>query len=311
MDNPVCPILYASTDQIRTTCYRCCMADVRSSRVPLLVCLAVSLFLHAAIIVTLARPDSFLSTILRLRSEEVPDEVRLGIDESELMSIAWIGFAESTPHSAVKSETLQPELSADAVTASARAADQAIRQIANAASVASESLLERLSNASELIAMMQQQREQTVQAERAEQAETQNEAQQQIKSEPIEPTKKAIQDDRESDATSPEIQVRTNELGKVLARQGLRIQTFRPKFDATTKQHELRSRQGSVTAIIRFTKDGSVVSASIKPGTESGQSTIDEPILDSVYKWRASGRDLEELPDQQGAGLTVNIQILF
>ncbi len=287
------------------------MADVRSSRLPLVVCLLVSLFIHAGIALALASPDSFLASILRPVPVPERDEVQLGIDESQNVSIAWIGFTEATPHSAVKAETLQPELSADAVTASARAAEQALRQVTSAATIASESLLERLSEAADLAAKIQEVRERTKQAEKAKQAKKQNEAKEQEQSEPIEPTKQAIKDDRESDATSPEVQVRTNDLGKVLARQGLRIQTFKPKFDATTKQHELRSRHGSVTTVIKFGKDGSVISASIKQGTESGQPTIDEPILDSVYRWRAAGQDLDELPNEQGAGVTVSIEILF
>jgi len=278
---------------------------------PLLICLAASALVHAGVVLTLASPGSFLASILQQNHVADPDSVRLGIEDSVPVSIAWIGFTESTPHAAVKAETLQPELSVDAIAASARAADQAVRQVTSAAVQASESLLERLSDAAEMVAKMQRLSERTQQAEKAVEAENPNEAEQQAKSTLVPPAEQAIKDDREADATSPVVQVKTRDLGKVLARQGLRIQTFRPKFDATTKVHELRVRQGSVTAVIQFAKDGSVLAASIKPGTESGHPTIDEPILDSVYRWRASGKDLEVLPDSPGAGLTVEIQILF
>ena len=57
--------------------------------------------------------------------EEDTPKVKLGIDESSRVSIAWIGFTQETPHSGVQSDTLQPQLSPEAASAAARAAEQA------------------------------------------------------------------------------------------------------------------------------------------------------------------------------------------
>lgn len=285
------------------------MDGVRSSRSTVGVCLLVSIVFHAAAILMLASPDSALAAVFLQKA--VPDtkpKTRLGIDNSEPVSIAWIGFNEETPHAAVKAETLQPQLSVEAVQASVQATREVQQQISESAQILSESVLTRLNSVAQLAAKIEDTKRKAEQAQQA--SEQQEQQKTQPAPQPVEPVKEAIQDDRESDATSP-VQVRTNQLGKVLAREGMRIQTFRPQFDATTKMHELRARNGSVTAIIRFGKDGSVLSASIKPGTESGAPTIDEPILDSVYRWRASGKDIDELPDTTGAYVESQIQILF
>lgn len=260
-------------------------------------------------ILMLASPGSALAAIFLQKS--VPEDkpkTRLGIDSGEPVSIAWIGFNEETPHAAVKAETLQPQLSVEAIQASVQATREVQQQLSESAQTLSESVLDRLNSIAELAAKLEDTKKNAEQAEQAKQQQEQQETK--PAPQPAEPVKEAIQDDRESDATSP-VQVRTSNLGKVLAREGLRIQTFRPQFDATTKMHELRARNGSVTAIIRFGKDGSVLNASIKPGTESGAPTIDEPILDCVYRWRAAGKEIDELPNSAGAYIETQIQILF
>ena len=280
------------------------MQPSRSGRWILWSCVLVSLLIHAAGILSLANPDSALARVLIAPTEEDTPKVRLGIDESERVSIAWIGFQKETPHSGVKAETLQPQLSPEMAASASRAVEQA----SASASKLTESVIERLSDLSMLAAKLEAARES---AERAKAAQKPEQAEEPSKSEPSEPQKNAIPDDRESDATSPELTIRQDDLGQVLARQGLRIQTFRPQFDATTKQLELRTRRGRVTAVIRFTKAGKVLAASLKPGTATGVATIDEPILDSVYRWKASGTDLDNLPDDPEATVTVEIQILF
>lgn len=267
-------------------------------------CVAASVLIHAAGLLALADPSSALARALLVPEEDQAPDVRLGIDESQTVSIAWIGFAEATPHAARQAETLQPALSPEAASAAVRAAEQA----AAAASAVSESLLERVTDLSELAARLESAR---AAAEARAAAQKPAESDDAAKADPSPPRDEAIPDDRESDATSPTMAIRQDNLGRVLARQGLRIQTFRPQFDATTRQFELRSRRGRVTAVIQFAKSGSVFAASIKPGTATGIPTIDEPILDSVYRWRASGTDLESLPSAPDATITIEIEIIF
>ncbi|MCA9272406.1 MAG: hypothetical protein KDA31_05105 [Phycisphaerales bacterium] len=281
------------------------MQPSRTGRWVLWGCVLVSLLIHGVGLLSLADPESALAQLLLTPpdEEEIP-KVTLGIDDSRHVSIAWIGFNQETPHSGVKSDTLQPQLSPEAASAAARAAEQA----AMSASQLSESMLTRISELSKLAAKLEAARQA---AERAKAAEKPADAEEPAQAESSEPTQDAIPDDRESDATTTEIAVRQNDLGQVVARQGLRIQTYRPQFDATTKQLELRTRRGGVTAVIRFAKNGSVYTASIKPGTATGVDSIDQPILDSVYRWKASGSDLDALPSTPDATITVEIQILF
>lgn len=280
-------------------------------RIVLWACLLTSLFVHAIGLLTLADPRSVLARTLLVSEdeEEAPPDVRLGIDESQRVSIAWIGFTRETPHSGVKSETLQPQLSAEAAAVAFRAAQQA----AASASAVRDSAFERLSVLSRLAARLEAAREAAALAKAAENPEN---ADQPSPAQPNQPNKDAIPDDRESDATTPELTIRQHDLGRVVARQGLRIQTFRPDFDATTRQYELRARQiearsRRVTAVIQFQKNGAVLMAQLKPGAATGVETIDGPILDSVYRWRATGTDLDALPDDPKATITVEIQILF
>ncbi|MFI4892560.1 MAG: hypothetical protein ACIAQ0_03865 [Phycisphaerales bacterium JB058] len=281
------------------------MQPSRSGQWVLWGCVLVSLLIHAFGVLALADPESALARMLLTPDEEEDTpKVKLGIDESSRVSIAWIGFTQETPHSGVQSDTLQPQLSPEAASAAARAAEQA----AASASQLSESFLSRVNELSKLAAKLEAAREA---AERAKAAEKPSVEEQPKQAEPAEPKKEAIPDDRESDATTTEMTIRQNDLGKVMARQGLRIQTYRPQFDATTRQLELRSRRGKVTAVIRFAKNGSVYAANLKPGTATGVDSIDQPILDSVYRWRASGTDLDNLPNSPDATITVEIQILF
>lgn len=78
--------------------------------------------------------------------------------------------------------------------------------------------------------------------------------------------------------------------GQVLARPGLEIKTARPRFSVTTA---LTAIPRNPTVRITFAPDGSVIDASIKQST--GYNDVDGPILTSLYRWRASGRQLAEI----------------
>lgn len=288
------------------------MATEPRNRFILWICLAASAVLHGTFLVTIADPESALAKVLHTdTARDKPPKPRLGIDEGVPVSIAWIGFTEESPHAAVPAETLQPQLTADTMAAAFQSTQDVRQEAAQAANLLTESILTRMDALSELAAKVEQSQKKA-EAKREAEARAAREAEPNPAQEPAPtpPTKQAIQDDRESDATSP-TPVRSSDLGKVLARQGLRIQTFKPQFAATTKLHELRSRSGSVTAIIRFDQSGSVLHASLKPGTETGEASIDEPILDSVFRWRASGSEIDAIQGKSGAFVEVEINILF
>lgn len=92
----------------------------------------------------------------------------------------------------------------------------------------------------------------------------------------------------------------------VQAGKGLKIITRRAVFTNTT----LVTQAPRDTLIrIRFQRDGTVKRADFVEGGSTGNPNIDEPIRNAVYRWRASGKDLDKL--QPGDTLSVVIRITF
>lgn len=92
----------------------------------------------------------------------------------------------------------------------------------------------------------------------------------------------------------------------VQAGKGLRIITRRAVFTNTT----LVTQAPRDTLIrIRFQRDGTVKRADFVEGGSTGNPNIDEPIRNAVYRWRASGKDLEKLVP--GDTLSVVVRITF
>ena len=107
--------------------------------------------------------------------------------------------------------------------------------------------------------------------------------------------------DQEADPTSvvdvPPEKWRT---GKPLAAHGLELQTRRPQFTALD---QLSARFGNPVVEIQFARSGRPSNALIIES--SGSHRIDGPILDSLYRWRAKGDQLQELKGDE----TVNIRL--
>jgi hypothetical protein len=111
--------------------------------------------------------------------------------------------------------------------------------------------------------------------------------------------------DRESEASST-IDVPPSKWrnGRPLAAKGLNVRTQRPIFDELT----------SVTAApenpiieIEFDREGVPKKCTILQS--SGTSLVDQPILDCLYRWRASGSQLAKLPE--GKTLKFRIRMLL
>lgn len=92
----------------------------------------------------------------------------------------------------------------------------------------------------------------------------------------------------------------------VQAGKGLKIITRRAVFTNTT----LVTQQPRDTLVrVRFQRDGTVKKAEFVEGGSTGNPNIDEPILNAVHRWRASGKDLERLSAKDT--LSVVIRITF
>ena len=101
--------------------------------------------------------------------------------------------------------------------------------------------------------------------------------------------------DRESDATSViEVPRELWNRGRPLAAEGVELQTRRPVLDTLT---QLNARFGNPLVEISFARNGRPTNARIIES--SGDTRLDEPILDSLYRWRAKGKKLEDLKGEE------------
>lgn len=90
--------------------------------------------------------------------------------------------------------------------------------------------------------------------------------------------------------------------GRVVAGEGIEIKTMHPRFSAVALSSSI-PRNPLVRVV--FNKEGTVVQAEVL--RSSGYANIDGPILASLYKWKASGRKLEQL----NRSFEVNINIIL
>lgn len=109
-------------------------------------------------------------------------------------------------------------------------------------------------------------------------------------------TAPGMQSDRESTATSI-LTMRRDQFGKPLAGKGLEIKTVRPRFTQYTK---IMTAPQSPVFRIHFRKDGTV--ERVETLRSSGVADVDRPVIDAIYKWRAAGKELDQLPDPPPPG---------
>ncbi len=107
--------------------------------------------------------------------------------------------------------------------------------------------------------------------------------------------------DKESDAASTiEVPLDQIKLGKPIAREGLELKPRRPRFTTLTL---ITASPGNPLVEIRFAADGKPALARVLES--SGDNRIDHAVASSLYRWRASGKDLEKL----GKDETIDIRI--
>ena len=293
------------------------MARETHSTLVLVSCLLVSIGLHAGAAAWLSTQDRAIPEQRVITPATPTDEARttLGIERSEAVTISWIGFQDPTPHRAVQASVDQAQVSPQAgamrelmqaAPAAAAQASEAVQEVVQALRSRLEASTERMELAAK---RAEQQRAADEAAERARQASEAQRAQQQA--EAGSPGDAAVPDDREAQATSTNPPL-SYTLGQPVAREGLRIRTVIPRFDATTRLTDLRALTRKPVVAVTFGRDGAVLDARILPGTASGRRSVDEPILNAVFQWRATGEDLDSIPvSTPPKGLTVEIRFDF
>ncbi len=272
-------------------------------------------------------PDQFQQP----EQEPPPDDsVPLGIDQGSPSSMTWIGYEEYEEHLAALSEVEQaafasslPGAQEPVQASSGSPAEQAdaaeAAESAEAPSPPAPAPLDEIAawlaaNArgegpeaqptpekpspthdalDEALARLEEAMEQAEQAQPAEAA-------QQAPPQPAQPA--AQPDDsrqagdiasKESDPTSTvDVPFDEIKIGKPLAAHGLEIRTRRPIFTSLVM---LTAAPADPTIEIRFRRDGTPVKGTRILQT-SGDPRIDEAILNSLFRWRAAGKRLQELP---------------
>lgn len=124
-------------------------------------------------------------------------------------------------------------------------------------------------------------------------------------------------DDRESIASiiRRAQEVRAASLNQPLSGEGLEIKPVEPKFPASIRFTQLPRNP---IVLIRFNAQGRVVNAKFlhdeekKRVYDTGSKGVDEPLINAIYKWRASGKQLESLdPDDPESTIEISMRILF
>lgn len=243
-------------------------------------------------------------------SEE--DSVHLGIADSDAVTISWLGFKDPTEHRAPEATTDQPALTRNPGPAEAapEAAETPPQKPAEVPAAQPQSPAEAITGRGS------EQAFDSLLAEIGPLIEQLTGAATAISSPPPpspgseragsgEPGEAS---DRDSDPTAifGTIDVVP---GHPAARKGLEIKTVRPKWLTLTR---MTTNPGNPTIIIRFLRNGTVVDAQFEPGKSTGSPSVDGPLLDAVYAWRAKGEALDRLsPSDPRASLEVRIRVIM
>ncbi|MGP1272786.1 MAG: hypothetical protein ACTS22_05590 [Phycisphaerales bacterium] len=281
-------------------------------------CIAASIALHLAAASLVLSGHAARSLEARIGHQPPPDEAEatLGVERSDAVTITWIGFEQPTPHSAVRATVDQAQVNPAAsptVQAAVEAASSAIADAGRETAAVIDDAVSRLRAFAHGVDLAAERaREAREVAEAAERAGAASQARQ-VAADAANASEgeAAIPDDREATASANEPTL-SYQMGQPVARQGLRIRTVIPQFDATTRLTDLRSLRRKPVVEVTFGRDGSVIRAAFVQGTASGRTSVDEPILNAVFRWRATGSDLAAVPpDEPTKGLTVQIRFDF
>ena len=280
--------------------------------------LAASVLLHAtillpALVAVLKRPEAgpekLLGTFKPEDFRERDEPIRLGIDRSKVSTLTWIGYEEYRQHMAALAETEQ---------AAFRTTTGSPGRGPNASA---ESLLDALSQwldtferaqelppgmppspegvavpAGDLLAALQRWLDAASQWPQPRHSPSPATG---------EPADRGAVSDEESDPTSTiEVPLAMLASGQPLAAQGLNVKPRKPQFTTLIR---LTAVPANPLVQISFRSDG--VPSKARITESSGDSRVDEAILNSLFRWRAEGEQLKELADDQT--ITISIRIVL
>ena len=237
-------------------------------------------------------------------STELQPEIELGIDKSKESTLTWIGYDEYVEHRARFAEVEQAEMTSvtDSWTTNpATVAIASILRIAEPLTVMATQFLEALQG----IKLTTPSRTPSTQSENStvnlittDTTETPTPV---VEVNPID----AESSDRDSQATSM-VRITSEQWksGKPLAAQGIVLRPRRPSFTANQLVTNVFS---DLVAQLHINNQGKPQTVVILYST--GSQSIDRSLESSLYRWRASGEQIEKLED--GKTLSITIHITF
>ncbi|MCI0362889.1 MAG: hypothetical protein L0Y44_11300 [Phycisphaerales bacterium] len=284
----------------------------------LMLALMGSLAAHAAILVladvVIARKHrASLLAKPQVEPPVLPVELVLGVDQPLPQSPTWLGYVEPEEHAAPPSETEQGAFT-DQPIVPAMTPRQAIERAMRARQEAAQSARQLLQTLARALAsgsddLPEPTMQPPPQPSEELKAEAESEAQPAATDVPVAaapPTEEAgaLSDKQSPPASVIDIPPDQWKLGKPLVGQGLELKPHRPTFTLLTL---MTAAPGNPLCEINFDASGVPRTASILE--TSGDPRVDNAILASLYRWRASGSDLEQLSSAET--LPVQMRILL
>lgn len=232
------------------------------------------------------------------------DKIELGIDNSEVSTLTWIGYDEYQEQLARFAEVEQASMKKDAQTSkpipTLEFLNEAARPMVEMAMEFLESMRGiKITTPSRDLPTKEKVKQKPTK-ESVHQKPTKN-------TDPVsvEEPYEGNPSDRDSEATSI-IHVSRNmwKSGKPLAADGIVLRPRRPSFTA----NQLASyAPRDIVACLTIDKSGKPIMVSITSST--GSRSIDRSLLSSLYRWRASGDKIKSL--RAGENVKITIHIMF
>jgi hypothetical protein len=266
------------------------------------VSLVISVGLHLVVVpVIYSKNESSIlpsppNTILLETPPLDKQEVELGIDESIVSTLTWIGYDTYEEQLAKHSEVEQAEMHSEVTVF--KNAIESMRKIAKPMSQLTSQFLKKLAKLTVPIPSNKLTPSQTKQEKELED--------QFVPELPEQLTKEELaQDDRDSEATSLiKVAIDDLKLGKPLAAHGI---VLKPKVIKFLSSQLAVSTPSNVLVDLFIDKTGKPLNVNFLIGT--GSASFDRTIENSLYRWRASGKQVDALIGDETIRIT--IQLLF
>lgn len=269
---------------------------IHRSNVPIMASIACSVGLHIILLPLVYSDSPSMAYVPAAKAShlETPKEddqdIQLGVDESQVSTLTWIGYTEYEEQRARYATVEQASMTAEVEVASQRPSFEQLQQIVAPLGILGKDFLDAMKQLE--ISMPPPLIVESTPMEPIQPAAT---------TETTEPRSDAQPSDRDSDATSiVHISPEHWKAGKPAAAEGIVLRPRRPSF---TANQLVTSAPSSLVAALYIDKRGKPKDVVILMGTGSG--SIDRSIESSLYKWRASGNRVDDLRGDE----TVRIQI--